>query len=58
MLARNVAGFEILDVEALQDLDVSAFVREKLLNALNELRSKNVSPKLSAEDLMKLMRDR
>lgn len=57
MLARYVAGFEILDIEALLTLDVSAFVRENLQRALSDLRSKEISPKISAEELIKLMRD-
>ena len=56
-LARYVAGFEILDITELTELDIGEFIRSNLKRALEELKRNNVSPKISAEELMKLMRE-
>lgn len=56
MLAKSL-GFETFDIEDLAELDVEDLVRRKLENALTELRHRGISPTISAEELMKLMRD-
>lgn len=55
MLARY-AGFELLDVDALTELDISEFITSSLSKALTDLDKKGVSSKLSAEELMRLLR--
>ncbi len=55
MLAKSL-GFATFDVDELAELDVEDLVRSKLEEALTELRERGISPKLSAEELMKLMR--
>jgi hypothetical protein len=56
MLAKSV-GFETFEVDELAELDLEALVRRRLQNALADLREKGISPTISAEDLMRLMRD-
>jgi hypothetical protein len=56
MIAKSL-GFETFEIDELAELDLVDLVRNKLENALAELRQKGISPSLSAEDLMKLMRE-
>jgi hypothetical protein len=58
MLARYAAGFEILDVDDLVNLDVSTFIRDNLNRALSQLKDRKISPTISAEELIKLLRDK
>lgn len=60
MLAKYV-GFETLELEDLEDLedfDISDFIKRHTKKALDELRDKKITPTMSAEDLLKLTRDR
>ncbi|MEQ1940490.1 hypothetical protein ABMA46_19795 [Mesorhizobium sp. CN5-321] len=56
MLAR-VAGFETFDIEDLENLDTSALARQNIDRALENLRKKGISPKISSEELMKIIRE-
>jgi hypothetical protein len=56
MIAKSL-GFETFEIRELAELDMEDLVRSKLEQALQELKRKGISPTLSAEDLMKLMRD-
>ncbi|MER9899464.1 hypothetical protein [Mesorhizobium sp. M0130] len=56
MLARSV-GFEVFDIDDLENLDTSALARENIERALSSLRQQGILPKISSEDLMKLLRD-
>jgi hypothetical protein len=56
MLAKSL-GFETFDVDELAELDIEDLVRSRLDKALTGLRDRGISPKLSAEELMKIMRD-
>jgi len=56
MLAKSL-GFETFDIDDLAELDVEQLVRSKLEDALIRLRQQGISPTISAEELMKLMRD-
>jgi hypothetical protein len=57
MLARY-AGFVDLGPDALEEFDLEQFVRERTQSALNELRDRNIRPNLTAEELMRLTRER
>ena len=57
MLARYV-GFDIIDADELAAFDTEEFIRTRTRNALEKLREQNVLPTMSAEDLMKLTRNR
>jgi hypothetical protein len=57
MLARY-AGFITLELDQMAELDVGAFVRNFTKQALDKLREQGVSPTLTAEELMKLTRER
>jgi hypothetical protein len=57
MLARY-AGFEVIDADELAEFDPEAFVRSHTKKALENLRQKNVTPTITAEELTKLTRDR
>jgi hypothetical protein len=56
MLAKSL-GFDVFEIEELAELDLEELVRGQLDRALTELQKKGISPTISAEDLMKLMRD-
>jgi hypothetical protein len=57
MLARNVADFEVIGADELANFDSEEFIRRQIVSALERLRNSNVSPTMSAEELMKLTRD-
>jgi hypothetical protein len=56
-LARH-AGFRLVDADELADFDAEGFIREQVDNALNSLREQKVLPTMSAEELMKITRER
>lgn len=56
MIAKSL-GFETFDIDDLAELDVEDLIRGKSENALGKLRQRGISPTMSAEQLIKLMRD-
>lgn len=56
MIAKYI-GFETLELDDLDEFDVSKFIRNHTRNALEKLRAKNIKPTISAEELLRLMRD-
>ena len=54
MLARYVAGFAEIDDPA--SFDIESYVKARTQDAMANLRALNVSPRLSAEDLLRLTR--
>lgn len=58
MLARYVAGFIGFDLDDLENLDIDKFIRAQTKEALQKLAEGNISPTMSAEDLMRLTRGR
>jgi hypothetical protein len=56
MLASS-AGFDIFDAEDLENLDTSALARQNILRALDELARRGISPKITSEELLRLLRD-
>ncbi len=58
MIALYCAGFISLDLDDLDRLDVDEFIRSKTKEALEQLTRAGVSPRMSAEDLIKLTRGR
>lgn len=57
MLARY-AGFEIIDADELSDFDIEDFVRRRTRIALDRLHEQNIVPTMSAEELMKITREK
>lgn len=57
VLARYLAGFEVFEVDEIDDLQVETYIRERTVSALLELQQRGVKPKISADDLTKLMRE-
>ncbi|HEY0328969.1 MAG TPA: hypothetical protein VGC77_07680 [Rhodopseudomonas sp.] len=55
MLAKAI-GFLTFDVDDLAELAVDDLVRQNLETALRDLKEQGISPSMSAENLMKLMR--
>lgn len=55
VLAKYVAGFEVFDLDE-DKFDVSNFVRQRTQAALQELRQKGISPTLSGDEAIKLLR--
>lgn len=53
----TLAGFDWVDFAADEDFDVVEYVRNKTRTALSTLASRGIEPTMSAEDLMKLLRD-
>jgi hypothetical protein len=56
MIAKSL-GFSTFEIHELEELDMEDLVRSKLEEAIKDLRRKGISPTLSADELMKLMRD-
>lgn len=56
LLAKHV-GFLIFEVEELASLSIVELVRSSLQSTLESLRKRGISPKVSAEELITLMRD-
>lgn len=57
MLA-NYVGFEIIGADELEMFDSKEFIRRRTQTALKRLKEKNIHPTMSAEDLMKITRDK
>lgn len=57
MLARY-AGFDVIDADELEHFGASDFIRSHTRAALEQLKSRGIKPTMSAEDLLKLTRDR
>jgi hypothetical protein len=58
MLAKYSAGFEVIDADELENFDPQSFIRRQTQSALERLSREHVEPTMSAEELMKLTRDR
>jgi hypothetical protein len=57
MLAKS-AGFDVINADELESFDPVDFVRRHTRQALEYLKSRNVRPRISAEDLRKITRDK
>jgi hypothetical protein len=53
----TLAGFDWVDFAADEDFDLQAYVRNKTRAALDSLANRGIEPTMSAEDLMRLLRD-
>lgn len=58
MLAKYAAGFEIIDAEDLVTFEPEEFIKRRTRRALAHLRERNIAPTMSAEDLMRITRER
>lgn len=58
MLAKYVAGFEIIDADELISFDAVDFIRRHTAEALGRLSQQSVRSTLSAEELDQMMRDK
>jgi hypothetical protein len=56
VLARYLAGFEIFEAEEIDDFEVETYIRERTESALLELQERGVRPKISGDQLTRLMR--
>lgn len=56
VLAQYAAGFEVIEVEQLDDYDVEAWVRERTQMALHSLEQLGITPSLKSDELTQLMR--
>jgi hypothetical protein len=52
------SGFDVIDADELDNFDPEEFVRSRTKRALERLAAKNIRPTMSAEELMKITRDR
>ena len=57
MLA-HYAGFEVISSIAMDDFDPVAFVRERTRAALNRLKAEGVQSTMSAEEVLRITRER
>ena len=57
MLAKY-AGFEDLSPDELEEFDLEEFVKRRTAEALEALRERNIKPTMTAEELLKITRDR
>ena len=58
LLAKYLAGFDVIDAEELATFDSEEFVRRRTRSALQSLRDENVRPTMTAEELMRITRER
>jgi hypothetical protein len=56
VLAKYVAGFELFDVENLDDFDMESYIRSQTEEALRSLKELGIKPNMSSDDLTKLTR--
>lgn len=56
LLARYLGGFDEITPDELENFDADEYIRTHTKTALDRLREKNVSPTMTAEELMKLTR--
>ena len=56
LLARSV-GFEMFEIDDLENMDTSTIARQNIERALRELAEQGISPQINSEQLMKLLRD-
>lgn len=57
MLAKY-AGFEDLSPDEMEDFDLEDFIRRRTYEAIATLKERNIKPTMTAEEIMKLTRDR
>lgn len=57
MLAKY-AGFVVIDADELAVFDPIDFIRRHTANALEELQRAGIEPTMTAEELMRITRDR
>jgi hypothetical protein len=55
-LARR-AGFKIIDADELASFDIAEFIRREMDGALASLRKQNAVPTMTAQELVRMMRD-
>jgi hypothetical protein len=57
MLAKY-AGFEVLDPDEMAAFDLEDFIRRRTQRALEEFKSRNIRPTMTAEELMRITREK
>ncbi len=57
MLARY-AGFETIGADELASFNVEAFIKGRTEAALKKIKEKNIAPTMTADELMKLTREK
>jgi hypothetical protein len=56
MLAKELAGFEEIDSDELENWNILDYVRRKTKSALDTLKQRGIRPSMTAEDLMRMTR--
>jgi hypothetical protein len=56
MLARYIAGFEVIGPDEMEHFDLEEFIRTRTQSALEQLRERNIRPTMTAEELMRITR--
>jgi hypothetical protein len=57
MLA-TYAGFDVISALAMEEFDAEAFIRERTQAALASLREQGIEPTMTAEEVLRLTRER
>lgn len=57
VLARYVAGFEVIEDTDMSDFDIEKYIERTTREAIQEIKSSGITPSISADDLIRLMRD-
>lgn len=52
------AGFDFLTPEELENFDVDEFIKRKASDAIGRLKSKNIRPTMTADELLKITREK
>ncbi|GGE00220.1 hypothetical protein GCM10011390_18780 [Aureimonas endophytica] len=58
LLARYAAGFEVIGEEELANFDIERFVRSKTKEAMLRLQERQIRPRMSADELMRITREK
>lgn len=58
MLAKYAAGFEIIASDELENFDIERYVRNRTKSAMERLQERQITPRLSVEELMRITREK
>ena len=57
-VAKEIANFEVMELDDLENLDMNAFIRRNTQIALQKLKDRGIKPTLTAEQLFKITREK
>jgi hypothetical protein len=58
MLAKYIAGFDFITPDEMEEFDLEEFIRRRTEEALRQLREKDITPTMTADEIMRITRER